>query len=87
MESRFDVDFFMLFIGVEEIESDKFWSADLAFKEIVLIDGIIKKFIHKLLLMHIFILLNRLQLFLLLMHKHNFIILILKIPLCIRLMR
>ena len=60
MESRFDVDFFMLFIGVEEIESDKFGSADLAFKEVVLIDGIIEKFIHKLLLMHIFILLNRL---------------------------
>ena len=50
----------MLFIGVEEVESDKFGSADLTLEEVVLIDGIIEKFIHKLLLMHIFILLNRL---------------------------
>ena len=87
LKGGFDVDFFMLFIGVEEVEKDKFGSADLALDEVILINSIIEKFIHKLLLMYIFILLDRLQFFLLLMHKHNFIILILKIPLYVGLMR
>ena len=71
----------MIFVGIEEMEVDEGWFADLALEEVVSVYGVVEELIHELLFMNVFVLLDWLELFPFLVHEDYLVVLILKISL------
>ena len=80
------MDLSVLFLGVVVLEGHEPGVSDLALEQVVAVDGICEQLRHEFFLVGVFVLLDRLELFLLFVHEDYLVVLGLKVPLGVALL-